>query len=156
MQVYTAAGCCYPTPKKDGRFPSVCEVFWDNSKINMNPMSKLLNSAMEKIAGEPNTWTEGTKIDPRNERQDIGDITLKPCLLATVDKEARLCNPRQHAFQQGSSYNADDVITIGAATFGVFKKNTEGGFESTNLTLVPFIGQDHCALKIEPELLIAK
>jgi len=157
MQVYTAAGCCYPTPKKGGRFPSVCEVFWDNSKINMNPMSQLLNSAMEKIAGEPDMWTKGTKIDPRNERQDIGDITLKPCLLATVDKEARLCNPRQHAFQQeGSGYNANDVITIGAATFGVFKKNTEGGFKPTNLTLVPFIGQDHCALKIDSELLIAK
>ena len=158
MQVYTAAGCCYPTPKKGGRFPSVCEVFWDNSKIKMKPMSQLLNSAMgEPAAGEPDMWNEGTKIEPRNERQDIGDITLKPCLLATVDKEARLCNPRQHAFQQeGSGYNAGDVITIGAATFGVFKKNTEGGFEPTNLTLDPFIGQDHCALKIEPELLIAK
>lgn len=125
MQIYTAGGCCFAdTTGTEKQFPSVCSVFRGDQNINIEPMSALFEKEntqpfLKRYNDEP-LWNSGTVFDPHKERQDIAEITIKPDIVTEIDIDARLCNPRQKMFQD--NYHSPIVITLGAATFGVFKK----------------------------------
>lgn len=120
MQIYTADACCY-TKTSQAKFPSVCDVFSGKEGVEICPMSTLFRGESELAAYfDKDVWNNGTRFDPHKERQDIKEITLKSMLVNDIDKDARLCNPRRKTFR--TNYISEQVITVGAATFGVFKR----------------------------------
>ena len=148
MQIYTAGGCCF-TKTIGTTFPKVCDVFAARPNVELGAMSSLFSGSPElEEYHKSDVWKEGTRFDPHNERQDIKEITHKSVLVTGIDEGARLCNPRRQTFKD--RYTSDQVITVGAATFGVFKKKGKNFVDPHISTVLQQqkqrVGRDHTLL----------